>query len=205
MLRIQEPSRRAVLLAGGGAVGAACLLGLGWWRMDGPGAPARGPALPRALGMIDVTLTDHRGARTPVGDWARSPALVFFGFTWCPDICPTTLGAISAWLDDLGAEADRLGVALVSVDPERDTPEVLADYLSPFDPRIVGYTGSPEEIAALAQAMAVTYAKVPQDQGYTMNHTAGVFLFREGGAFAGIIDPHDDPAFALPRIRRALT
>lgn len=205
MLRAQKPSRRAVLVAGVPAAGAAWLLGLGWWRVDGPGAPDPGPALPQPLGLLDVTLTDHHGARVPVRDWATSPMLIFFGFTWCPDICPTTLGTISVWLDDLGAEADRLSVALVSVDPERDTPEILADYLSPFDPRIVGYTGSPNEIAALAQAMTVTYAKVPQNQGYTMNHTAGVFLFRKGGTFASIIDPHDDPAVALPRIRRALT
>lgn len=198
-------SRRGALLLGGGAAAAACLLGLGWWRVDGPGAPPEAPALPRSLARIDAVLTDHRGARAPVNAWAARPALVFFGFTWCPDVCPTTLSSISLWLDDLGAEADRLGVALVTVDPERDTPEVLAEYLAPFDGRITGYSGSPEALAAVADAFNVSYRKVPQGEGgYTMDHTAGVFLFREGGAFAGVIDPHDDPAFALPRIRRAL-
>lgn len=204
MLKVQKPSRRALLSAGGVAAGATWLLGLGWWRVDGPGAPAQGAALPRPLRSLDMTLTDHHGARVPVSDWAARPMLIFFGFTWCPDVCPTTLGSISVWLDDLGDEADRLDVALVSVDPERDTPDVLADYLSPFDPRIMGYTGTAEEIAALAEAMTVSWRKVPQGDSYTIDHTAGVFLFREGGTFASIIDPHDDPAVALPRIRRVL-
>lgn len=199
------PSRRTLLSVGGGAAAAAWLLGLGWWRVDGPGAPARASALPRPLGSIDVALTDHRGGRAPVSAWAARPTLVFFGFTWCPDVCPTTLSSLSIWLDELGEEAGRLGVALITVDPERDSLEVLADYLSHFGERFTGYTGAPEEIAAVAEAMSVTYRKVPTDEGYTMDHTAGVFLFREGGAFAGVIDPHDDPGFALPRIRRALS
>ena len=145
-------SRR--LLLGAGAVTAlgAGALGLGWWQVDGPGAaqpasPTRN--LPRPLGEMDVTLTDHRGRRVTISDWVGRPSLVFFGFTWCPDVCPTTLSDISLWLEELGPDADRLNVALISVDPERDTPEVLSDYLGYFDPRIVGVTGEPGEVARI--------------------------------------------------------
>ncbi len=76
--------------------------------------------------------------------------MVFFGFTWCPDVCPTTLSDISLWLEELGADADRLIVALISVDPERDTPAALADYVGRFHPRMVGLTGTPAQIAVAA-------------------------------------------------------
>jgi protein SCO1/2 len=132
--------------------------------------------------------------------------MVFFGFTFCPDVCPTTLNDISDWLTELGAEADPLIVALITVDPERDTPEILADYLSNFDPRIIGLTGDPDSVALAADAFRVRYEKLPTEGGdYTMNHTAGVFLFRADGSFVSIIDFHEDLKFALPKIRRALT
>lgn len=138
--------------------------------------------------------------------WLNLPVMVFFGFTWCPDVCPTTLMDIEAWLAELGPEADRLIVALITVDPERDTPDVLADYIGNFDPRMLALTGSASEVAQAADAFRVRYEKITREDGdYTMNHTAGVFLFRRGGSFAGIIDFHEDGRFALPKIRRAMT
>ena len=130
--------------------------------------------------------------------------MVFFGFTWCPDVCPTTLSDISGWLDDLGPDADRLNVSLITVDPERDSPEVLADYLSHFDPRIVGLTGTLSEIERAASGFRARFEKVQRDGDYTMNHTAGVFMFRADGRFASVIDYHEDRRFALPKIRRAM-
>ena len=201
-------SRR--LLLGAGAVTAlgAGALGLGWWQVDGPGAaqpasPTRN--LPRPLGEMDVTLTDHRGRRVTISDWVGRPSLVFFGFTWCPDVCPTTLSDISLWLEELGPDADRLNVALISVDPERDTPEVLADYLGYFDPRIVGVTGEPGEVARILGDFRAKAERIEDVNGdYTMNHTAGVFLFRADGSFGSIIDFHEDRRFAVPKIRRAM-
>ena len=202
-------SRR--LLLGAGAVTAlgAGTLGLGWWQVDGPGAagPASlSPILPRPLSEMDVTLTDHRGRRVTISDWAGRPSLVFFGFTYCPEVCPTTLSDISLWLDGLGAAADRLDVALITVDPERDTVAALADYLTYFDPRITGHNGTPEEIARATEAFRVRVERQPLgEDDYTMDHTSGVFLFRADGSFGSIIDYHEDRAFALPKIRRVLT
>ena len=202
-------SRR--LLLGACAVTAlgAGTLGLGWWQVDGPGAarPA-GPSLklPRPLSEMDVTLTDHRGRRVTISDWVGRPSLVFFGFTYCPEVCPTTLSDISLWLDGLGAEADLLNVALITVDPERDTIAALADYLTYFDPRITGYTGTPKEIARVAEAFRVRVERRPLgEDDYTMDHTSGVLLFRADGRFGSIIDYHEDRASALPKIRRVLT
>ena len=202
-------SRR--LLLGAGAVTAlgAGTLGLGWWQVDGPGAarPAGpSPKLPRPLSEMDVTLTDHRGRRVTISDWVGRPSLVFFGFTYCPEVCPTTLSDISLWLDGLGAEADLLNVALITVDPERDTIAALADYLTYFDPRITGYTGTPKEIARVAEAFRVRVERRPLgEDDYTMDHTSGVLLFRADGSFGSIIDYHEDRASALPKIRRVLS
>lgn len=197
--------RRRLIAIGGVAVGAvAFMLAVGAWRSGGRRQDAS--PLPLPLTAMSWELTDHRGQPVRAADWAGRPAMVFFGFTFCPDVCPTTLNDISDWLAELGAEADPMVVALITVDPERDTPRVLADYLSNFDPRIIGLTGDAGAVARAADAFRVAYEKRPAGGGdYTMNHTAGVFLFRADGSFAGIIDFHEDRKFALPKIRRALT
>lgn len=195
--------RRRTLIGGlAGAVGAmGFMLGRGAWRSH----PVADPKLPLPLSEMDWTLTDHLGATVEPHDWLNLPVMVFFGFTWCPDVCSTTLMDIESWLAELGPEADRLIVALITVDPERDTPEVLADYIDYFDPRMLALTGPAAEIAKTTEAFRVRYEKIPQgDSNYTMNHTTGVFLFRRGGSFAGVIDFHEDRRFAVPKIRRAM-
>ncbi len=196
--------RRVILsLAGVAAAAAAFALGQGAWRTRDRATP--NPLLPLPLASMDWGLTDHLGKDVTPADWLGRPAMVFFGFTYCPDVCPTTLLDIADWLEELGSDADRLTVALISVDPERDTPEALADYVSNFDPRIIGLTGTPDAIAQTATDFRVRYEKVPTGDGdYTMNHTAGVFLFRADGRFASIIDFHEDRRFAVPKIRRVL-
>ena len=196
--------RRAVILGLGGVTGALSFtLGLGWWRSGGAVSSSAG-LLPVPISEMDFDLISHRGARVRPADWIGRPTMVFFGFTWCPDVCPTTLSDISGWLDDLGPDADRLNISLITVDPERDSPEVLADYLSHFDPRIVGLTGTLSEIERAASGFRARFEKVQRDGGYTMNHTAGVFMFRADGRFASVIDYHEDRRFALPKIRRAM-
>lgn len=200
---------RRTLLTGAGAAlgGTAFLLGLGWWRVDGPGAAraSEGSLLPRPLGEQGWRLTDHTGAAVRPQDWLGRPTLAFLGFTYCPDVCPLTLSDISDWLAELGPDADRLNVAMISVDPERDTPEVLAEYLANFDPRITGLTGDPAQVARALEDFRASAERIPAEEGdYTMNHTAGVFLFDADGRFANIIDFHEDRAFALPKIRRLL-
>lgn len=195
-----------------GAAGALTLymLGLGAWRSRSkPGeAPPEAPDSPHrpiALSRMDWRLTDHRGRAVRPADWLGRPVMALFGFTWCPDVCPTTLLDVAAWLEELGPAAERLTVALITVDPERDTPEVLAEYVEMFDARILGVTGEPAQIARAAADFRARYAKIPTGEGeYTMDHTAGVFLFRADGRFASLIDFHEDRQFALPKIRRIL-
>ncbi|MDP3193819.1 MAG: SCO family protein [Tabrizicola sp.] len=197
--------RSAIILSAGGAVGAvAFMLGVGAYRTRKQ--PTRSDLLPVPIGEMTWTLTDHLGRSVRPADWAGRPVMVFFGFTWCPDVCPTTLSDISLWLEELGADADRMIVALISVDPERDTPDVLADYVSNFDQRILGLTGSADEVAQAAADFRATYRRVAKDAGdYTMDHTAGVFLFHPDGRFVSIIDFHEDRRFAVPKIRRTLS
>jgi protein SCO1/2 len=130
--------------------------------------------------------------------------MVFFGFTWCPDVCPTTLNDISLWLEDLGPDADRLSIALITVDTERDTAEVLERYLAHFDPRIVGLTGPLTEVERAVAGFRARFEKVPRDDGYTVNHTAGIFLFGADGTFSSIVDYHEDRSVGLRKIRNIL-
>jgi protein SCO1/2 len=197
--------RRAIILGAASAVGAvAFMLGVGAYRTRS--RPALGAVLPVPISEMTWQLTDEKNQPVRPADWIDRPVMVFFGFTWCPDVCPTTLSDISLWLEELGAEADRLIVALISVDPARDTPDALAAYVGNFDPRILGLTGSADEVARAASEFRVTYRRVDKDDGdYTMDHTAGVFLFYPNGRLASIIDFHEDRRFAVPKIRRTLS
>jgi protein SCO1/2 len=131
-------------------------------------------------------LASHEGKPFTDQDLKGRPFVVFFGFTHCPEVCPTTLYDLTQDLAALGKDADRLAVAFVTVDPARDTPELMKTYLSSFDPRIVGLTGTEEEIAAAAKAYKVYYRKVPTESGdYTMDHTASIFLMDSKGDFYG--------------------
>ena len=139
-------NRRQVLTGASLAVGAVgFMLALGWWRSGGQPATGR-DLLPLPIKDMSFSLTDHNGQPFAPSKWLGSPTMVFFGFTFCPDVCPTTLSDISDWLADLGPDASRLHVALISVDPERDTPAILAEYLSNFDARITGLTGQLPEV-----------------------------------------------------------
>ena len=197
-------TRRAVTLGlGGTAAALAFTLGLGWWQSRGR-AQLPAALLPLPIGEMGFALTNHRGEPVRPTDWIGRPTMAFFGFTWCPDVCPTTLSDISGWLEELGPDADRLNTVFITVDPERDTQQVLADYLANFDPRITGLTGPMAEIERAAAGFRAKFEKVPQGDDYTVDHTAGVFLFRASGTFGGIIDYHEDRRFSLPKIRRVL-
>lgn len=196
--------RLAQLITIGVATVASVLL-IGWWQVDGPGVDASPGERPLPLIAMDFSLTDQNGNDVGPETLIGQPSLIFFGFTFCPDICPTTLSDISGWLDDLGPEAETLNVIFITVDPERDTVEELAIYLDNFHPQIQGWTGSDEQIAAAASGFRATYERVARDDGdYTMNHTASVFLFRADGRFASTVDYHEAREFAVPKIRRAM-
>jgi protein SCO1/2 len=149
-------------------------------------------------------LTDQNGRTVTEQDFKGAPFLVFFGFTHCPDVCPTTLFEVSEILRTLGPDAARVRVAFITVDPERDTPTALKDYLSSFDPHMEGLTGDPAAIAAVAKAYRVYYKKVPLDEGYTMDHTAIVYLMDKDGNFVSPFNLKRTAEAAAADLRRYL-
>jgi protein SCO1 len=132
-------------------------------------------------------LTSHEGKRFKSGDLKGKPFALFFGFTNCPDVCPTTLLELTNRMAELGADADKLRIVFVTVDPEKDTPEFMKRYIANFDKRVIGLTGTPAEIAAIAKAYRAVYAKVKTKDDYTMDHTATVYLMDAQGRFVSTI------------------
>jgi protein SCO1/2 len=148
-------------------------------------------------------MTDHNGQAVTERTYAGKALAIFFGFTYCPDICPTTLARLSGLAGKLGPDAVKLQVVLVSVDPERDTPAVLRQYLASFDPSFTALTGTPEQLAGFAKTYRAFYEKVPDSSGgYTMNHSAGVYLFNAAGEFVGTLDAHETDEVALRKLQR---
>lgn len=128
------------------------------------------------------TLTDHHGQVRTLADFRGKVVTLFFGYTQCPDVCPTALSGMSEVVGRLGADSERVQVVFVTVDPERDTPALLAEYVPLFDPRFLGLTGSPEDIAAVAKEFRVFYRKSGDLEGhYTVDHTAGTYVFDPQG------------------------
>ena len=144
-----------------------------------------------AFQLVDVTgasfgktlaLTDHNGEPRTLADFRGKVVALFFGFTHCPDVCPTTLGEMATVMKELGPDAARLQVIFVSIDPERDTVDVLKRYVPLFHPDFLGMTGSPEEIAKAAKEFKIYYQKqVLKGGGYTMDHSAGTYLLDTEG------------------------
>lgn len=133
------------------------------------------------------------------------PYLVFFGFTHCPDVCPTTLFELTDLMKELGPLANEFNVAFISVDPERDTQEMLRDYMTSFDPRIMALRGDLAHTASAVKAFAAYSRKVPTEGGnYTMDHTAGVYLMDAKGEFKGTLDMHESREIRLQKIRNLL-
>lgn len=152
------------------------------------------------------TMTDHKGQTVSEKDFRGKASALFFGFTACPDICPTMLTRMASLLDQLGEDAGKINVILVSVDPERDTPEVLASYLQAFDPRITGLTGTAGQLADFAKRYRVFYEKIPGEGGsYSMNHTSGVLLFDAHGNFQSIVDGHEPEDVGLKKLQRVIS
>ncbi|WP_455465595.1 SCO family protein [Bartonella sp. B39] len=136
----------------------------------------------------NFTLTDSNGETITEADIRSKPSIIFFGFTMCPESCPTTLINLDRWLTALGPNADKLGIWFVTVDPERDTPEILHEYLSNFNNRIIGISGDPDKVHKMVDSFNIVAEKVPGTDGnYTYNHTAAIFLLKKGGKLAGVI------------------
>jgi protein SCO1/2 len=134
-----------------------------------------------------------------------SPSLIFFGFTHCPDVCPTALQEITQVYDAMGSKGDKVTTYFITVDPERDTIPVLKDYLTSFDKRIVGLTGDPAAVEATTKAFRAYAKKVPlKDGGYTMDHTALVYLMDGKGRFVGSLNLDRPPADAAKDVEKLL-
>lgn len=151
------------------------------------GSLPRGPiGTGTALVGGPFTLTDHNGKRVTDQDFRGKNMLIFFGFTFCPDVCPSELQVMSAALDELGPSGDKIQPVFITIDPERDTPEAMKIYMSNFHPRLVGLTGSPEDIAAVAKAYRVYYAKAKGTEDkpdYLMDHSTILYLMGPDGKF----------------------
>ena len=176
------PRRAVLVFAAAVLLIAAALGGYAWMN--------RHTVAPQGSGVALVggpfTLTDQEGRRVTEKDFLGRYMLVFFGFTYCPDICPTELQVMTAALDAMGPVAEKIQPVFVSIDPERDTPEVMKAYVANFGPRLIGLTGTPEEIAAVAKAYRVYYAKAANQNApddYLMDHSSIIYLMGPDGSF----------------------
>ncbi|HET6618779.1 MAG TPA: SCO family protein [Dongiaceae bacterium] len=151
-------------------------------------------------------LTDQDGKPVTDQTYKGKLMLIYFGFTFCPDACPTALGVMSAALDKLDVAADRVVPIFITVDPERDTPQVMKGYVSSFSPRLVGLTGTPEQIAKAAKAYRVFYQKVPgaAPGDYTMDHMTLIYLMDGEGKYLTHFGPDVTPDQMAEEIRKRL-
>jgi protein SCO1/2 len=162
-----------------------------------------GPAVAAVGGPFH--LEDQNGVPVTDADMKGRPFLVFFGFTHCPDICPTTLFDMSQVMKALGPDANKIGALFITVDPQRDTPAVIKDYLSNFDPHLRGLTGDQASIDAAVKAYRVYAKKVPLENGdYTMDHTAIVYLMDKDGHFVAPFSTKGTPDAEAAELRRYL-
>lgn len=170
----------SVVIALGGA--------FAWWQLHNNagrvGASTSGLVTNVAIGG-PFTLTDHTGRVVTDEDYRGRLMLVFFGYTFCPDVCPTELGDVALTLDELGADAKAVKPVFITIDPERDTTEALADYVPLFHESLVGLTGTTEQVEEVARSYRVFYRKVedPQYTYYLMDHTSFVYLMGRDGNF----------------------
>ena len=150
-------------------------------------------------------LASSTGGELSSDDLKGEPFLVFFGYTHCPDVCPATVSDVSTWLDALGPDGKGIKALFISIDPERDSVASLKDYLSSFSDRIIGLTGTQDEIANVAREYRVYYAKHPTKDGdYTMDHSAVIYLMDRDGKFAGTLTYDEKQEAAVAKLKRLL-
>lgn len=176
----------------------AAMVSLGGRKVGQPSASSGiGPV------VAEFQLEDQKGAPFRKADILGKPSALFFGFTNCPDVCPTMLASITSYLGKLGPDADRINVVFVSVDPERDTAQVIDEYLSGFDPRIRGITGQKPELDKLTRSLGIYYAKVETGgASYSVDHSALIVLLDSKGQFFGTIAYDEGADVALMKLKR---
>ncbi|MBP0439185.1 SCO family protein [Tianweitania sediminis] len=186
---------RAITLAVGVLIAAIVgFMSYDWYRTSN--APGQAFGAPFAL-------VDQNGAPITEQAFRGQPTAIFFGFTHCPEVCPTTLFEMDGWLKSLGSEGEDIRAYFISVDPERDTPEILKNYVGNVSDRITGITGEPDKVAAMAKSFGIYWKKVPLEDGdYTLDHTASVLLLDETGDFFGTIAYGEAQDAALAKLKR---
>lgn len=166
---------------------------------------ARAPSNVGAELGAPFSLTDQNGATITQAAFEGRPSLLFFGFTHCPEVCPTTVYDMETWYRDLGITNAQLAAYFVTIDPERDTPEFLKDYLEPQSEHVLGITGDPDAVHAMAKSWRVYWQKRPlEGDDYTMDHFASVFVLDAEGKVADLISYQEDPKEAVAKIRKVL-
>lgn len=171
-----------------------------FWAMGGVSKVAQ----PAAIGG-PFQLTDQNGKAVTDKNLKGKPTLIFFGYTHCPDVCPTSLFEMSEVLRAMGKDADKVNAVFISVDPERDTPATMKDYLSSFDPHLEGLSGDPAETAKVITSYRVYAKKVPTKDGdYTMDHTALIYLMDRDGRFVSPFNLKRTPEEAAADLKRYL-
>jgi len=151
------------------------------------------------------TLVVDNGTTVTEKTLAGKPYVMYFGYTYCPEVCPTTLFELSRWIKALGPDADKLNYVFVTVDPERDTPKSMHAYLSSFDRRVRGYTGTSDQTAKIAQDYRVYYKKIPTSDGsYVMDHSSIIYLMGSDGRLAGMIQYQEKDDTALAKLRNLM-
>lgn len=171
-----------------------------FWAMGGVSKVAQ----PAAIGG-PFQLTDQHGKAVTEKNLKGKPTLIFFGYTHCPDVCPTSLFEISEVLRALGKDADKVNAVFISVDPERDTPATMKEYLSSFDPHLEGLSGDPAETAKVVTSYRVYAKKVPTKDGdYTMDHTALIYLMDRDGRFVSPFNMKRTPEEAAADLKKYL-
>lgn len=156
--------------------------------------PLRSTSSGEAAIRSKFALTDHTGNRVTEADFYGRWQIVFFGFTYCPDVCPTTLAYLADVFNRLGDRGERIAPIFITIDPSRDTPDVMAEYVRAFHPKLVGLTGSDAEIAAAAQAFRVYYEKMEDasaPDGYLMAHAGHIYLMTPKGRFETVFREHE--------------
>ncbi len=180
------------------------LAAVGWVFFTGQRGDVPGLAAAQIGGPF--TLTDQNGNTVTEAALKDHPSALYFGYTFCPDVCPTTLADLTQWMGELGPDADKLKVYFITVDPARDTREAMASYMQAFDPHFIALTGTQAQIDKVTQEYRIYSRKVPGKNGsYTMDHTATVFLLDSKAELVSTIDYQEKTDQAVAKLKRLIT
>jgi protein SCO1/2 len=158
---------------------------------------------------VPFTLVAQTGQPITEKAFQDRPTALFFGFTHCPEVCPTTLFELNGWMHQVDPDGTKMNAYFITVDPERDSPEMMASYVSNVSERITGISGAPDQVMAMVKGFRVYAKKVPVDEAkpdgdYTMDHTASVFLLNKGGRFSGTIAYGENPDTAVKKLENLI-